>query len=110
NANGPGVLVDEPSSTSLGGFHDSQIEIVGTHVMATMPSLFQFSPIDLGSVAFGTWHHVALRFDSSTLHLDGFLDGIKTASNTEPFDRFATGTQFYALGLGDSASNLGGGA
>src|SRR5262249_50521203 len=43
NATGPGVLVDEQGSTPVNsGFHDSQIEILGTHLMARMASTFLF--------------------------------------------------------------------
>jgi RHS repeat-associated protein len=106
NASGPGVLVDELGTTVLNStFHDSQLEIVGTQVIARV---FPLTPVVLGNITFGTWHQVTLRYDGSTNTLDGFLDGVKSATASSGA-RLVPTAQFYALGAGDS-TNVGSGA
>ena len=80
-ANGPGVVVRE-LDTAPPNFpfqHDSQIEVVGNQVLVRVQGL---AAVTLGSIEFGTWHHVALRYNESSHTLDGFLDGVKSATAT----------------------------
>lgn len=106
-ANGPGVVVKE-LDTAPPNFpfqHDSLVEVVGNRVLVGVKGL---AAVTLGSIDFGAWHHVALRYNDSSHTLDGFLDGVKSAtattgSRTIPFP------QFYQLGAGET-NNLGSGA
>src|SRR5262249_44774413 len=81
NANGPGVLVKELDTTPPGSpsTHDSQIEVVDHQVLIKVQGV---SAITLGTITFGTWHHVALRYSEASHSLDGFLDGVKSVSAT----------------------------
>src|SRR5207302_8917981 len=61
---------------------------------------------------FGAWHYVALRYNGSAQVLDGFLDGIQSATNVSgarsaPFNN-GQGL-YYAFGATDT-TNLGSGA
>jgi RHS repeat-associated protein len=112
NASGPGVLVDEVGPNALNtGFHDSQIEILSTGEVRARVWALQY--VSLGFATFGTWHQVALRYDNSTLTLDGFLDGVKSATATTRSSRTTPTSQgygqYYALGATDG-NNLGSGA
>jgi RHS repeat-associated protein len=116
-ADGPGVLVDElgTSAPSTAPFHNSQVEVLaGGEVRVRVWNL---PWISVGTIGFGTWHHVALRYDQGTQQLQGFLDGARsdTSSTGSPStgDRATPGESgygtYYALGAADT-TNLGSGA
>ncbi|HEV3079833.1 MAG TPA: Ig-like domain-containing protein, partial [Gemmataceae bacterium] len=110
-ANGPGVLMDELGQPGLNGqWHDSQIEITGMGDVRAR--VWNLSSVSLGQASFGSWHYVALRYNSATQVLDGFLDGTKSASSVSgarsaPWQN-GNGL-YYAFGATDS-TNLGSGA
>ena len=111
-ATGAGVIVTELGHATLNDpqWHDSQIEITGTGEVKAR--VWNLNPVSLGTAAFGAWHYVALRYDSSTSVLDGFLDGVHsaTASSGARQTPVASGNgQFYAFGAADTTT-LGSGA
>src|SRR5579875_2312194 len=111
-ANGPGVIVDElGQSTPNTNWHDSQIEITSSGQVSAR--VWNLPSVNLGTASFGTWHFVALRYDSSTSTLDGVLDGIPSATTVSgtrsaPNNNSTTGptSVYYAFGAADS-NNLG---
>lgn len=112
NAQGPGVIVDELGAASLTSplWNDSHIEILATGQVRVR--VWNFPAINVGTVAFGTWHQVVLRYNKATLLMDGFLDGVKSAAvsgdRQVPWE-FGVNAIHYALGSGD-AQNMGSGA
>jgi hypothetical protein len=114
NAIGPGVIVDELGANTVNNpiRHDSQIEILASGEV--LARVWNLPPVSLGTTTFGTWHQAVLRYSGATDTLDGFLDGVKSATNaigdrSAPFEPGGTGAIFYALGATDTA-NLGSGA
>jgi hypothetical protein len=111
-ANAAGVIVAEFGSG--GGvnpsWHDSQIEILSSGEVKIR--VWGLAPVSLGTVPFGNWHHVVLRYDKTSLTLDGFLDGVKstTSASGDRQSPWESGyDQRYALGPTD-ATNMGSGA
>ncbi len=106
-----GVIVAEVGQPTInsGGWHDSQLEILTSGEVHAR--VWNLTPVSLGTVAFGTWHHLALRYDKSTSTFDALLDG--TASNSIHGDRAApwesSHGQYYAFAAADS-TNMGSGA
>jgi hypothetical protein len=107
-----GVIVAEEGGpfVNYSGYHDSQLEVSSTGDV--LARVWGVSPILLGKVGFGTWHHAAFRYNEATQILDGFLDGVPSSST-------ATGDRLwpwdwgfplhYAFGATDG-TNLGSGA
>lgn len=91
------------------GWHDSQLEILASGEVKAR--VWNLSPVSLGTVAFGEWHHVALRYDKSSSTLDGLLDGAVSVSiagdRAAPWES-AYGL-YYAFGASDT-TNMGSGA
>ncbi|MHB8956341.1 MAG: putative Ig domain-containing protein [Pirellulaceae bacterium] len=105
-----GVIVAEIGQPAVNsGWHDSQLEILATGEVKAR--VWNLSPVSLGHVSFGTWHHVALRYDKTAAQLDGFLDGV--ASSVVSGDRAAPWESgyglYYAFGATDT-TNMGSGA
>ena len=105
NAEGPGVLLDERGQPPpQDGWQLTLIELLGSGELKAR--VHQVPEISLGTVAFGAWHHLALRYDKASQRLDGFLDGVK-APTPSSGDRAAPGEHgyrtFWAFGLADSA-------
>ncbi|MFO0969605.1 MAG: LamG-like jellyroll fold domain-containing protein, partial [Gemmataceae bacterium] len=109
NANGPGVIVSELGQSTINtNWHDSQIEVLSTGEVKVR--VWNLTSVSLGFVTFGTWHHVALRYDAANTTLVGFLDGVQSAATTTAARQFpSTGGVYYALGTTDG-TNLGSGA
>ena len=112
NARGPGVIVDE-RSVDLVTWADSQIEIVGTANALqgeVRIRVWNTGSVSLGKVAYGTWNHAVLRYNKTTLTLDGFLNGAKSATaltsvdRQAPWESSATYGVAYALGMADGNS------
>jgi hypothetical protein len=99
-----GVIVDEMGGA--GAWHNSQIEILSTGEVKIGVS--NVTPVSLGTVAFNTWNHVALRYNNVTSRLDGFLNGVLSSTFTTGV-RNRSGAAYYAFGKSD-ATNLGSGA
>ncbi|OLD93521.1 MAG: hypothetical protein AUI36_46790, partial [Cyanobacteria bacterium 13_1_40CM_2_61_4] len=76
---------------------------------AVLGRVLNGAAINLGTVTFGTWHQAVLRYDGGLLTLEGFLDGVKSASRVTGLIRQTPTAQFYALGATDT-TNLGSGA
>ncbi|MEO8147079.1 MAG: LamG-like jellyroll fold domain-containing protein [Bacteroidia bacterium] len=106
NANAAGVIMSELGQPVINsGWHDSQIEILANgHVMGRV---WDLSAIDMGTVSFGTWHHVAIRYNATTNTLDGFLDGVQSGNSTGV--RQVPAALYLAFGATD-ATHLGSGA
>ncbi len=103
-ANGAGVILDElGDSTTTAPWHDSQIEVLATGEVKVR--VWSLTAVSLGTVNFGEWHHVVLRYNKATSNLDGFLDGVEAATDISgdrqaPWE--ASYGQYYALGLSDT--------
>lgn len=71
----PGVLFSE---TDFAGYDTRVIE---TTFDGKVVAGFNGIPrITLGNFQSNAWNHVALRYDASTLKMDGFLNGVRTVS------------------------------
>ena len=108
NTDSAGVIVDERGQLG-NGWQDSQLEILSTGEVKAR--VWNLTPVSLGTASFGEWHHAVLRYDDATDTLDGFLDGVKSASSggnrLSPYE-FGFGIH-YSFGR-DDVTNLGGGA
>ncbi len=71
-ANGQGVLLAEKDSTGYWQEDDLEVDS-GGNLYARVDGV---STDTIGSIVFGTWNHVALRYNKSILKLDGVLNGI----------------------------------
>jgi len=112
SASGPGVLVAEAGSASpnSAAWHNSQLEVLSTGEVTAR--VWNLTPVSVGTVGFGGWHHVALRYDQATGVLDGVLDGVQSGASTSgnrtaPWD-LGNGLH-YLLGAADS-THMGSGA
>lgn len=115
NATAPGVVVDEASSPTMGAdWHDSQVEVEpdGRLLGRVWTSSGSSPTVWLGTVSFGTWHHLVFRYDMSRMMLDGLLDGVTEGRNiwVARSTPWQNGYPLrYAVGRGD-ATNMGSGA
>jgi hypothetical protein len=107
-AQAAGVIIDELGQLALNNtvWHDSQIEILASGEVKVR--VWNLSPVSLGTVRFGTWHHAVLRYNRATQKLDGFLDGVE-ASRDVSGNRSISGHIYYAFGAADT-THLGSGA
>ena len=104
---GPGVIADElDPPLQNAAWHDSQIEILADGHLKVR--VWDMGAVDLGTVAFGTWHHAVVRYNQASSLLDGFLDGVAAASPVSGFRQRPT-AQYWAFGASD-VTNLGSGA
>jgi hypothetical protein len=108
-ANSAGVIVSELGQSTINtAWHDSQMEILSTGEVKVR--VWNVASVSLGTVNFGTWNHVVLRYNKATSSFDGFLNGVLSApvsGNRDAPWEYGNG-QFYAFGATDSSS-LGGG-
>ncbi len=110
-----GIIVDELGQTAVntGGsvFRDSQLEVLSSGEVRAR--VWNLNSITLGFVTFGAWHHAVLRYNSGTVTMDGFLDGVKSTAaltGTVRTSPLSSGFgQYYALGSPDT-TNMGSGA
>ena len=107
---GGGVLVNEHDIN--GGWQDTQMEVQTNGEVRVRVWPFGAPGVSLGIASFNAWHHAVLRYDKATQVLDGFLDGVQSATSLTgdrqaPFE-FGSG-QFYHLGRGGGQA-LGNGA
>ncbi|GBL36281.1 hypothetical protein EMGBS15_18760 [Filimonas sp.] len=102
NANAPGVIVDETGN----GWSDTYIEILSGGVVKVR--VWPLNAVTIGTVSFGTWHHVALRYNAATSTLDGLLDGIASGTTSTGVKQHAS-TMFLGMGRANF-QNLGSGA
>ena len=79
-ANAPGVIVTELGTTTINNstWHDSQVEILSSGQVDAR--VWNLPAVNLGTVSFGTWNFVALRYNSTTSTLDGVLNGIASST------------------------------
>jgi hypothetical protein len=104
------VIIDERGQAPPGSAYQlSLVEVIGTgEVRARVNGP---PAVSLGRIQFGSWHHVALRYDKSSLSLVGFLDGtnslVATGDRLAPWE--ASHQWHLGFGLGDSV-NLGSGS
>jgi hypothetical protein len=111
NTTFPGVILDERGQADgAGGWQDSQVEILSTGEVKAR--VWNLTPVSLGTVSFGTWHHTVVRYDATTTKLDGFLDGVVSGSFTIGTRSAPQGSgynQYWTIGEGD-VQHLGSGA
>jgi hypothetical protein len=110
-ADAAGVIVDERGQLPPQiGWGDTQVEMLTSGEVRGR--VWPLPSLSLGTAGFGSWNHVALRYDKASTNLDGFVNGVEAASDVKG-DRAApweTGRgQYYGIGLGDTA-HLGSGA
>jgi PKD repeat protein len=107
NASAAGVIVDELGQQTLNSnWHDSQLEVMSDG--SVYARVWNMTSVLLGKVTLGQWAHVALRYDNAAQKLDGFLNGIQSATSVTGAKQWP-GALYYALGANDS-TNLGSGA
>ena len=111
NTAGAGVILDELGQTTLNaGWNDSQIEILANGTVEVR--VWDLPAVTLGTASFNAWHNVVLRYNASTQSLNGFLDGVQSAtsssgSRSAPY--LSGYGLYYAFGAADT-TNLGSGA
>jgi hypothetical protein len=108
NATGPGILINEPDTADVSVWDYAFAEIFpGGVIKAGVPGVPTFT---VGTVAFGTWHHLAVVYDGNSQMLSAYLDG--QPSGASPGDRLTPKeiqrTSIYCFGRGGQ-TNLGGG-
>jgi parallel beta-helix repeat protein len=103
-ANGPGVIVSELGQKAINGWqwHDSQIEVLPSGEVKVR--VWNLASISVGTVSFGSWHHVALCYDKSTQRMQGFLDGVEAPTEVSG-DRSAPWKSGYGLFYGFGATD-----
>jgi hypothetical protein len=101
-----GVVADELGQHNINdGWHDSQIELMDDGELKVR--VWQLDGLSIGKVKMDEWHHVALRYNSKTSVVDGFVDGVKCADKIEGEKQWNNGGDiYYAFGCEDS-TNLG---
>ena len=93
-ANGQGVILAEKDSFGYWAEDELEVDAAGT-LYARVDGV----PTDtIGSIAFGTWNHVALRYNKSLLKLDGVLNGV-APSASQSGDRNAPWEFGYSQGF-----------
>ena len=106
-ASAAGVIVDELGQPAVNSnWHDSQLEILSDG--SVYARVWQLPGVLLGTTTFGTWTHVALRYDRTAQKLDGFLNGVLASGSTSGVKQWP-GALYYGLGATDS-TNVGSGA
>ena len=114
NATAAGVLLDERGQADTApsqDWLDSQIEVLASGQVKV--AVYPLTPVSVGTVSFGTWNHVVLRYDKVAQRLDGFLNGVPSAGSTtgERFSPFEAGFDlYYAIGRGDLVNPIATGA
>lgn len=111
-ATGAGVILSElGQSTPNSGWHDSWIEILSSGEVKAR--VWNLTSVSLGTVSFGTWNHVAIRYNGT--NVVGFLNGAISSSvsgtrQTPPINGTnPNNKQYWAVGTADG-TNLGSGA
>ena len=111
NAAGAGVIMTELGQTTLNtNWHDSQIEILANGTVKVR--IWDLTAVTLGTASFNAWHNVVLRYNAATQTLNGFLDGVQSASSSSGARQTPYGSGnglYYAFGTTDT-QNLGSGA
>ena len=75
-----GVVASESNFPNTSSLDRSFIEILTN---GTIAAAFDGVPmINLGLARTNQWQHIALRYDATTQTLDGFLDGVRSATTT----------------------------
>ena len=74
------------------GHQDSWIDVLTTGEVKVRVWNLQLS---LGTIGFGTWNHIVLRYNGSKV--DGFLNGIKSTTSTAGTRTMGTGDFYLAL-------------
>jgi len=110
-ATAAGVIFDELGQSAINtSWHDSWIEILASGQVDVR--VWNLTPVSLGTVTFGTWHHAVLCYNAATTTLNGFLDGVPSATSfvgarTLPWNNSAG--EYFCLGPQDG-TNVGSGA
>lgn len=109
-ANSGGVLVTELGQNAVNvGFHCSAIEILSNGTVLVRP--WNMPSVTLGTITFGSWNHVVMRYNATTQFLDGALNGIISGTGSvgnRLSPMFFGLNQYWAFGAG-STTNMGNG-
>mgnify|MGYP002128989463 FL=1 len=104
------VLSDLNSTTINGGYHTSDIEMVGGYLKF---SVWQKNVIitTASTVSLNTWHHVVLTYTGNSVvaYLDGALINTATYTRDGPAMASLTTSQYFALAATDG-THMGSGA
>ena len=102
---GDGTILEERSRDSNWkdiGWHDSQIELVGTTLYFRQWMLA--SPYESTTISLNKWMYIGITYDSSTQTLKSYVNGNPVAS-TSSFSRLTPSPSLiYDVGHGDSAT------
>lgn len=106
-----GVVVADLNSTVVaGGYHTTDIEMVGGVLkFSVWPKT---SIISSGAVALNTWHHVVLVYTGTQViaYVDNSSVGVATYARIGPAMGSLTGPQYFGIGSYDDVTNMGSGA
>jgi uncharacterized repeat protein (TIGR03803 family) len=107
---GPGVIVTEyDPNKSRGLWNNNQLEIAANgDVYASTSGV---NPIIIGNILFNQWSHLAIRYNLQDSTLNGFINGVKSASNSHGLRDKVFGYPYYGalnywFGKGDSISKM----
>lgn len=107
---GPGVVVTEYDQfNSRGLWNNNQLEIAANgDVYASTKGL---NAIIIGNIPFNQWSHLAIRYNIQDSTLNGFINGVKSATNTRGLRDKVFGYPYYSalnywFGRGDSIYTL----
>jgi len=107
-----GVIVADLNSTVVaGGYHTTDIEMVGGFMkFSVWPRTTYITTAS--TVTLNAWHHVVLTYTGNQVraYLDNALVGTATYNRSGPHMGSLTDSQYFALGAYDSVTNMGSGA
>lgn len=104
------VLSDLNSTTISGGYHTSDIEMVGGYLkFSVWPKTTLIT--SASTVSLNTWHHVVLTYTGNSIvaYLDGALINSATYNRDGPAMASLTSSQYFALAATES-THMGSGA
>ena len=109
SANGV-ILADLNSTVVAGGYHTTDIEMVGGYMKFSVWPRTTFITT-ASTVSQNVWHHVVLTYTGNQVraYLDNTLVGTATYNRNGPHMGSLTDSQYFALGAYDSVTNMGSG-
>jgi hypothetical protein len=110
SANGV-VLADLNSTTVAGGYHTTDIEMVGGYLkFSVWPKTLIIT--SAATISLNAWHHVVLTYTGNKIaaYIDGSLVNTATYNRDGPAMGSLTSSQYFALGAYDNVTNMGSGA
>jgi hypothetical protein len=104
------ILADLNSTVVAGGYHTTDIEMVGGYMkFSVWPRTTYITTAS--TVSQNVWHHVVLTYTGNQVraYLDNALVGTATYNRNGPHMGSLTDSQYFALGAYDSVTNMGSG-